>query len=103
MAGSGRTKVASRVAGLLRFLQTTEVGGREGARERELDLEKKNDQAGEDLLGYVARWIRIMALAGVLVLVVFCPHHFTVDPFQKHTLITITRSSPFHQQTHPHN
>ena len=51
MAGSGRTKVASRVAGLLRFLQTTEVGGREGARERELDWEKKNDQAGEDLLG----------------------------------------------------
>ena len=36
---------------LLRFLQTTEVGGREGARERELEWEKKNDQAGEDLLG----------------------------------------------------
>ena len=36
---------------LLRFLQTTEIGGREGARERELEWEQKNDQAGEDLLG----------------------------------------------------
>lgn len=36
---------------LLRFLQATEIGGREGARERELEWEQKNDQAGEDLLG----------------------------------------------------
>ena len=36
---------------LLRFLQTTEVGGREGAKERQLEWERKNDQAGEDLLG----------------------------------------------------
>lgn len=36
---------------LLRFLQTTEIGGREGARERELEWEQKNDQAGDDLLG----------------------------------------------------
>ena len=35
----------------LRFLQATEIGGREGARERELEWERKNDQAGEDLLG----------------------------------------------------
>ena len=34
---------------LLRFLQTTEVGGKEGARERELEWGKKNNQAGEDL------------------------------------------------------
>lgn len=36
---------------LLSFLQRTEIGGREGARERELEWERKNDQAGEDLLG----------------------------------------------------
>ena len=36
---------------LLRFLQATETGEREGARERELEWEKKDDQAGEDLLG----------------------------------------------------
>ena len=35
----------------LSFLQATEIGGREGARERELEWEQKNDQAGEDLLG----------------------------------------------------
>ncbi len=39
------------VGPLLRFLKTTGVGGREGARERELEWEKKNDQAGEELLG----------------------------------------------------
>ena len=39
------------VAPLLRFLKATEVGGREGARERELEWGRKNDQAGEDLLG----------------------------------------------------
>ena len=38
------------VAPLLRFLKTTDVGGR-GAREREIEWERKNDQAGEDLLG----------------------------------------------------
>ena len=38
------------VAPLLKFLETTDVGGREGARERELELERINDQAGEDLL-----------------------------------------------------
>ena len=35
---------------LLRFLQAIEIRGREGARERELEWEQKNDQAGEDLL-----------------------------------------------------
>ncbi len=39
------------VAPLLRFLKTTDVGGREGAREKEREEEQKNDQAGEDLLG----------------------------------------------------
>ena len=39
------------VAPLLRFLKATGVGGREGARERELEWGRKNDQAGEDLLG----------------------------------------------------
>ena len=39
------------VALLLRFLKATDVGGREGAREREIEWERKNDQAGEDLLG----------------------------------------------------
>ena len=38
------------VAPLLRFLKTTDVGGREGARERELEWERENDQAGEELL-----------------------------------------------------
>ena len=35
---------------LLEFLKATEVGGREGARERELECEQRNDQAGEELL-----------------------------------------------------
>ena len=39
------------VAPLLRFLKATDVGGREWARERELEWERKNDQAGEDLPG----------------------------------------------------
>ena len=38
------------VAPLLGFLKTTGVGGREGAREREAEWERINDQAGEDLL-----------------------------------------------------
>ena len=38
------------VAPLLRFLKTTDVGGREGARERELEWERRNDRAGEELL-----------------------------------------------------
>lgn len=32
-------------------LITTDVGGREGARKRELAWEQKNNQAGEELLG----------------------------------------------------
>ena len=39
------------VTSLLRFLKAAEVGAREGAREREAEWERKNDQAGEDLLG----------------------------------------------------
>ena len=39
------------VTPLLRFLEATEVGAREGAREREAQWERRNDQAGEDLLG----------------------------------------------------
>ena len=39
------------VAPLLRFLKATDVGGREGAREREKEWERRNDQAGEELLG----------------------------------------------------
>ena len=39
------------VASLLKFLKTTGVEGREGAREREQEWERKNDQEGEDLLG----------------------------------------------------
>ena len=35
---------------LLEFLKATEVGSREGARERELEWERRNDHAGEDLL-----------------------------------------------------
>ena len=38
------------VAPLLNFLKRTDVGGREGARERELEWERENDQAGENLL-----------------------------------------------------
>ena len=36
------------VAPLLKFLKTTGIGGREGARERELEWERKKDQAGEN-------------------------------------------------------
>ncbi len=39
------------VAPLLKFLKITGIGGREGARERELEWERRNDQEGEDLLG----------------------------------------------------
>ena len=39
------------VAPLLRFLKATDIGGREGAMERELERGRKNVQAGEDLLG----------------------------------------------------
>ncbi len=38
------------VAPLLGFFKTTEVGGRERAREREVEWERRNDRAGEDLL-----------------------------------------------------
>ena len=57
MASSGREKVAGRLASKRKsgdtagFLKATEVGAREGAREREAEWERKNDQAGEDLLG----------------------------------------------------
>ena len=58
MASSGRKKMLASllenekaVAPLLIFLKATDVGGREGARERELKWERKNDQAGEDLVG----------------------------------------------------
>ena len=36
---------------LIKFLKATEVGARERAREREAEWERKNDRAGEDLLG----------------------------------------------------
>ena len=36
---------------LVKSLKTTEIGAREGAREREAEWERKNDRAGEDLLG----------------------------------------------------
>ena len=39
------------VAPLLKFLKTTGIGGRERARERELEWERKNGQEGDDLLG----------------------------------------------------
>lgn len=39
------------VAPLLKFLKTAGIEGREGAKERELEWVRKNDQEGEDLLG----------------------------------------------------
>ena len=36
---------------LLGFLKSTEVSGREGAKERELEWQRRSDQAGEELLG----------------------------------------------------
>ena len=33
-------------------MKATGIGGREGARERELEWERKNEQEGEDLLGW---------------------------------------------------
>ena len=38
------------VAPVLKYLKTTDIRGREEARDRELEWERKNDQAGEDLL-----------------------------------------------------
>lgn len=38
------------VAPLLKFLKTTDIGRREGAKERELEWARKNDQEGEKLL-----------------------------------------------------
>lgn len=38
------------VASLLRFLEITNIGGRESAKKRELGWEWRNDQAGIDLL-----------------------------------------------------
>ena len=35
---------------VLKFLKDTEVGSREGARERELEWQKRSDQEGEDQL-----------------------------------------------------
>lgn len=48
LAGVQANKKA--VAPLLRFLRTTELGGRERAREREIKWEQKNKQVGEELL-----------------------------------------------------
>ena len=39
------------VAPLLKFLKTTGIGGREGAKERELEWTRRHDQEGENLLG----------------------------------------------------
>jgi len=39
------------ILSLIKFLKATEIGAREGAREREIEWELKNDRAGEDLLG----------------------------------------------------
>ena len=39
------------VAPFLKFLKATGIGVREGAKERELEWERKNDREGEDLLG----------------------------------------------------
>ena len=36
---------------ILGYLKSTEVGRRDGAREREKEWERRNDQAGEELLG----------------------------------------------------
>lgn len=35
----------------LDYLKSTEAGGREGGKEKELEWEQRNDHAGEDLLG----------------------------------------------------
>ena len=35
---------------LIKLLKATEIGAREGPREREIEWEQKNDRAGEDLL-----------------------------------------------------
>ena len=39
------------VTRLLGFLKATEVGAREGAREREVEWARKNDETGEEQLG----------------------------------------------------
>lgn len=36
---------------LIGFIKSTEVGGRHEAKERELEWQQRNDQAGEELLG----------------------------------------------------
>ena len=39
------------IGSLLEYLKSTEVGGRGGGKERELEWERRDDQAGEELLG----------------------------------------------------
>ena len=47
----GRLLANERAVGpVLKFLEGTEVGSREGARERELELQRKDDQGGENQL-----------------------------------------------------
>ena len=38
------------VVPLIKYLKNTGIGGREGAREKELEWEQRNDQAGENLI-----------------------------------------------------
>ena len=39
------------VGPLLNFLKTTGIGGREGAKEREMEWARRQDREGENLLG----------------------------------------------------
>lgn len=45
------TFIEKAVVPLIRFLKSTEIGEREGAKEREREWARRKDQVGENLLG----------------------------------------------------
>lgn len=45
------TFIEKAVAPVIRFLKSTEIGGREGVKEREREWAQRKDQEGENLLG----------------------------------------------------
>ena len=48
---AGRLANEKAVTPLLEYLKAIEIGAREGAREKKREWERKNNQAGEELLG----------------------------------------------------
>ncbi len=46
----GLARKQKRSSTAIEILKTTDIGGKKGAREKEIEFEEKNDQAGEDIL-----------------------------------------------------